>query len=107
MIKMEKILEKNFLVMAALLTIGVTVCATSTNMPWEGPLDKLLKSLTGPVARTVIILALAATGGMLAFGEAGSAMKRMLQIVFGASIIFAAASWGPSFFGFTGSALIF
>ena len=106
MLKKERIFRRKFLVLA-LLAVGVTVYATSTNMPWEGPLDKLLKSLTGPVARAVIILALAGTGGMLAFGEAGSAMKRMLQIVFGASVIFAAASWGPTFFGFTGSALIF
>lgn len=106
MFKKERLFRRKFLVLA-LLAVGVTVYATSTNMPWEGPLDKLLKSLTGPVARAVIILALAGTGGMLAFGEAGSAMKRMLQIVFGASVIFAAASWGPTFFGFTGSALIF
>ncbi len=93
-----------FLVVFFILATGAM--ASATNMPWEGPLDKLLKSLTGPVARTVIILALAGTGGTLAFGETPSAIKRMLQIVFGASIIFAAGSWGPTFFGFTGSALL-
>lgn len=100
-------MKKNKLLLLAVFLILTTgVMASATNMPWEGPLDKLLKSLTGPVARTVIVLALAGTGGTLAFGETPSAIKRMLQIVFGASIIFAAGSWGPTFFGFTGSALL-
>lgn len=79
--------------------------ASATDLPWEGPLDKLLKSFTGPVAKAVSIIAVVACGGMMAFGEAGSAMKRMLNIVFGISIVFAAVSWVPTFFGFTGSAL--
>lgn len=100
-------MKKNKLLLLTVFLILTTgAMASATNMPWEGPLDKLLKSLTGPVARTVIILALAVTGGTLAFGETPSAIKRMLQIVFGASIIFAAGSWGPTFFGFTGSALL-
>jgi type IV secretory pathway VirB2 component (pilin) len=100
-------MKKNKLLLLTVFLILTTgAMASATNMPWEGPLDKLLKSLTGPVARTVIILALAGTGGTLAFGETPSAIKRMLQIVFGASIIFAAGSWGPTFFGFTGSALL-
>lgn len=100
-------MKKNKLLLLTVFLILTTgAMASATNMPWEGPLDKLLKSLTGPVARTVIVLALAGTGGTLAFGETPSAIKRMLQIVFGASIIFAAGSWGPTFFGFTGSALL-
>ncbi|WP_177161723.1 TrbC/VirB2 family protein [uncultured Fusobacterium sp.] len=100
-------MKKNkLLLLTVFLILATGAMASSTNMPWEGPLDKLLKSLTGPVARTVIILALAGTGGTLAFGETPSAIKRMLQIVFGATIIFAAGSWGPTFFGFTGSALL-
>lgn len=100
-------MKKNkLLLLAVFLILATGAMASATNMPWEGPLDKLLKSLTGPVARTVIILALAGTGGTLAFGETPSAIKRMLQIVFGATIIFAAGSWGPTFFGFTGSALL-
>ena len=100
-------MKKNkLLLLTVFLILATGAMASATNMLWEGPLDKLLKSLTGPVARTVIILALAGTGGTLAFGETPSAIKRMLQIVFGATIIFAAGSWGPTFFGFTGSALL-
>lgn len=100
-------MRKNKLLLFTMFFIFSTIAmATSTNMPWEGPLDKLLKSLTGPVARATIILSLAATGGALTFGETPSLIKKMLQIVLGATIIFAAGSWGPSFFGFTGSALL-
>lgn len=89
--------------MAGVLILNQTGLASSSDMPWEGPLDKLLKSFTGPVAKTVGILAICACGGMMAFGEMGSAMKKMLNIVLGLSIVFAAGTWGLSFFGFAGS----
>ena len=103
-----KFLKKNwklFLFVAIMLILANISFASATDLPWEGPLDKLLKSFTGPVAKAVSIIAVVACGGMMAFGEAGSAMKRMLNIVFGISIVFAAVSWVPTFFGFTGSAL--
>ncbi|STO28762.1 conjugal transfer protein TrbC [Fusobacterium necrogenes] len=105
---MKKIIKKNlkiFLLLLAIIAISSSSFASATDLPWEGPLDKLLKSFTGPVARAVSIIAVVACGGMVAFGEAGSAMKRMLNIVFGISIVFAAVTWVPTFFGFTGSAL--
>ncbi|MGK4199836.1 TrbC/VirB2 family protein [Fusobacterium sp. HC1336] len=105
---MKNFLKKNwklFLFVAIMLILANISFASATDLPWEGPLDKLLKSFTGPVAKAVSIIAVVACGGMMAFGEAGSAMKRMLNIVFGISIVFAAVSWVPTFFGFTGSAL--
>lgn len=104
--KLIKRHQKEILFVGLFLIIALTGMASSTDMPWEGPLDKLLKSFTGPVAKTVSILALCACGGMMAFGEMGSAMKRMLNIVFGISVIFAASTWGLSFFGFSGSVLM-
>ena len=99
--------SKNILLLGGILLfiLATNSFATATNLPWEGPLDKILKSLTGPVAKTVSILAVAAVGGMIAFGEMGSAIKKLLSVVFGITLIFAAATWVPSFFGFTGSAL--
>ena len=105
---MKNFLKKNwklFLFVAIMLILANISFASATDLPWEGPLDKLLKSFTGPVAKAVSIIAVVACGGMMAFGEAGSAMKRMLNIVFGISIVFAVVSWVPTFFGFTGSAL--
>lgn len=94
---------KFILVGILLIIVSQFSFASSTDMPWEGPLDKLLKSFTGPVAKTVGILAICICGGMMAVGEMGSAMKRMLNVVFGISLIFAASTWGLSFFGFSGS----
>ncbi len=75
-------------------------------MPWEDPLDQITESLTGPVARSVGLIALAATGLALAMGEAGGLFKRLVQVVFGLSIAFSAASWGMSLFGTSSGALL-
>ena len=69
-------------------------------LPWEGPLDKILTSLTGPVAKVVGVCSMVLTGLALAFGEAGGIVKRILQIVFGLTIAFSASSFFLSFFGF-------
>lgn len=73
--------------------------ALADDLPWEGPLDKIQTSLTGPVAKALAILSVVACGCLMAFGEMGSAMKRLVNIVFGLSLVFAAVTWVPSFFG--------
>ena len=42
----------------------------------------------------------------LAFGDMGGGLRRLIQIVFGLSIAFAATSFFLSFFSFAGGALI-
>jgi type IV secretory pathway VirB2 component (pilin) len=57
-------------------------------LPWESPLTKLQTSLTGPVARAIGVIALAAAGGMLAFGgELGDFTKRILMVVLALSVL--------------------
>jgi type IV secretory pathway VirB2 component (pilin) len=80
--------------------------ASDTGMPWEDPLNQITDSLTGPVARSVGLIALAATGLALAMGEAGGLFKRLVQVVFGLSIAFSAASWGMGLFGTSSGALL-
>ena len=46
------------------------------------------------------------TGLSLAFGEASGGFRRLIQIVFGLSIAFAATSFFLSFFSFAGGALV-
>lgn len=75
-------------------------------MPWEDPLDQITESLTGPVARSVGLIALAMTGITLAMGEAGGLFRRLVQVVFGLSIAFSAATWGMSLFGNASGALL-
>jgi type IV secretory pathway VirB2 component (pilin) len=75
-------------------------------MPWEDPLNQITDSLTGPVARCVGLIALAMTGITLAMGEAGGLFRRLVQVVFGLSIAFSAATWGMSLFGTASGALL-
>ena len=68
-------------------------------MPWEGPLDQILSSLSGPVARVVGVAAIIITGLSIAFGEGGGGMRKMLYVVFGLTIAFSATTFFLSFFG--------
>lgn len=80
--------------------------AADSGMPWEDPLNQITDSLTGPVARSVGLIALAITGLTLAMGEAGGIFRRLVQVVFGLSIAFSAATWGMSLFGTASGALL-
>lgn len=69
-------------------------------MPWEGPLNAIADSLSGPVARAVAIIAIVGFGVTLALGLGGGAMRTVLGIGAGLSITAAAVSWGLPLFGF-------
>ena len=62
-------------------------------MPWEDPLNAVMESITGPVARIIAILIIVATGLSLAFGDVGQGFKKLLQILFGLAIAFAATAF--------------
>jgi len=80
--------------------------ASGTNMPWEQPLQQVLDSVQGPVAKIIAVLIIIVTGLTLAFGETAGGFRRLIQIVFGISIAFAASSFFLSFFSFGGGALV-
>jgi type IV secretory pathway VirB2 component (pilin) len=80
--------------------------AAGSNMPWEQPLQQILDSVQGPVAKIVAVLIIIVTGLSLAFGETSGGFRRLIQIVFGLSIAFAASSFFLSFFSFGGGALV-
>jgi type IV secretion system protein VirB2 len=80
--------------------------AAGSNMPWEQPLQQILDSVQGPVAKIVAVLIIIVTGLTLAFGETSGGFRRLIQIVFGLSIAFAASSFFLSFFNFGGGALV-
>ena len=89
----------------ALLWPGICLAAGS-NMPWEQPLQQILDSVQGPVAKIIAVLIIIVTGLTLAFGETSGGFRRLIQIVFGLSIAFAASSFFLSFFNFGGGALV-
>jgi type IV secretion system protein VirB2 len=90
--------------LAALL--AAPAYAAGSNMPWEQPLQQILDSIQGPVAKVVSVIVIIVTGLTLAFGETSGGFRRLIQIVFGLSIAFAASSFFLTFFQFGGGALV-
>ncbi|CAN2535920.1 hypothetical+protein [Methylocapsa aurea] len=80
--------------------------SSGSSMPWETPLNQILESIQGPVAKIISVIIITVTGLTLAFGDTSGGFRRLIQIVFGLSIAFAASSFFLSFFSFSGGALI-
>ena len=72
----------------------------------EEPLQQVLESVQGPVTKIIAVIIIIVTGLTLAFGETAGGFRRLIQIVFGLSIAFAASSFFLSFFSFGGGALV-
>lgn len=92
----------------AILAIALAPAAhaAGSGMPWEAPLQSVLDSVEGPVAKIIAVMIIIMTGLTLAFGDTSGGFRRLIQIVFGISIAFAASSFFLSFFSFGGGALI-
>jgi type IV secretion system protein VirB2 len=89
-----------------LLLITAPAYAAGSNMPWETPLNSILESVQGPVAKIVSVIIITVTGLSLAFGDTSGGFRKLVQIVFGLSIAFAASSFFLTFFSFGGGALV-
>ena len=93
-----------------ILAIGVLAAppayAAGSNMPWEQPLQQILDSVQGPVSKIIAVIIIITTGLSLAFGDTSGGFRRLIQIVFGLSIAFAASSFFLSFFSFGGGAVV-
>ena len=89
-----------------LLTIAIPAHAAGSNMPWEAPLQSVLDSIQGPVARIIAVIIIITTGLTLAFGDTSGGFRKLVQIVFGLSIAFAASSFFLTFFSFSGGAVL-
>jgi type IV secretion system protein VirB2 len=91
-------------VMAALY--AAPAWAGGSGMPWETPLQSIVDSVQGPVAKVIGVIIIVITGLTLAFGDTSGGFRRLIQIVFGLSVAFAASSFFLSFFSFGGGALV-
>jgi type IV secretion system protein VirB2 len=109
-VKMRARLQPDLVYLSvAVLVFGLIArpaAAAGTNMPWEQPLSQILDSIQGPVAKVMSVIVIILTGLALAFGETSGGFRRLIQIVFGLSIAFAASSFFLTFFSFGGGALI-
>jgi len=93
--------------LAGVLALHTTPAwAGGSGIPWETPLQSIVDSVQGPVARVVGVIIIVITGLTLAFGDTSGGFRRLIQIVFGLSIAFAASSFFLSFFSFGGGALV-
>lgn len=97
---------QGLLLAVLMLLLAGTAQAAGSSMPWEGPLQSILESIQGPVARIVAVIIIIATGLALAFGDTSGGFRKLIQIVFGLSIAFAASSFFLSFFSFSGGAVV-
>jgi type IV secretion system protein VirB2 len=91
---------------AVVMATAAPAWAAGSGMPWEQPLQQVLESVQGPVAKIIAVIIIITTGLTLAFGETAGGFRRLIQIIFGLSIAFAASSFFLSFFSFGGGALV-
>lgn len=110
MIALTRTLRSRTASLITAMTVSVMMAwpasAAGSSMPWEAPLQKILESIEGPVAKIIAVIIIIVTGLTLAFGDTSGGFRRLIQIVFGLSIAFAASSFFLSFFSFGGGALL-
>ena len=103
-------IRRHLTMTVSVAVIGVMIApaahASGSSMPWEAPLQSILRSIEGPVAKIIAVIVIISTGLALAFGDTSGGFRRLIQIVFGLSIAFAASSFFLSFFSFGGGALV-
>src|SRR3546814_18999119 len=88
------------------LLVTTRVQAAGSGMPWEEPLQQVLDSVQGPVAKIVAVIIIIVTGLPLALGETAGGFLRLIKNLFGLSLVLAASSFFIPSFSFVGGAQI-
>mgnify|MGYP000959535433 CR=1 FL=1 len=104
--KVNNFLKRKKMYIAAFLLLSSNAMATTADAPWVGMLDKFMGILVGPTARIISILALALLGFAIMAGLTEHLSKKAIGWIAGSTIVFAAASWGPKFLGYSGAVLM-
>lgn len=79
------------LLVALLMMSPPALAGGGGGLPWEGPLEQIQESITGPVAGAIALAAVAIAGGMLIFGgELNDFARRLVYIVLVAGILLGA-----------------
>ncbi|EIX9943218.1 TrbC/VirB2 family protein [Campylobacter coli] len=86
---------KKFLILFLALGLGYALASTTgAGLPWEGPLEQIKASLSGPVAGVVSILAIIGAGaGLIWGGELGGFIKTLIYIVLVIAIVVGAGNF--------------
>ncbi|SSC72107.1 unnamed protein product [Ciceribacter sp. T2.26MG-112.2] len=89
----------------ALASVSPALASSGGSLPWEGPLQQIQESITGPVAGAIALAAVAIAGGMLIFGgELNDFARRLMYIVLVAGILLGATNI-VGLFGATGASI--
>ena len=104
--------RKHTLIAAALLaapivlaSVAPALASSGGSLPWEGPLQQIQESITGPVAGAIALAAVAIAGGMLIFGgELNDFARRLVYVVLVAGILLGATNI-VGLFGATGASI--
>jgi type IV secretion system protein TrbC len=76
------------------------VASTSSGMPWDSPIQTLVKGMSGPVAFGFAMIGLIVLGVRWIYGgELGAAAKTLMTMVIGISILVGAAGVLSTLFG--------
>jgi type IV secretion system protein VirB2 len=88
-----------------LTSIAPALASSGGSLPWEGPLQQIQESITGPVAGAIALAAVAIAGGMLIFGgELNDFARRLVYVVLVAGILLGATNI-VGLFGATGASI--
>ncbi|MBY2918726.1 TrbC/VirB2 family protein [Rhizobium leguminosarum] len=104
--------RKHALIAAALVaapivlaSVAPALASSGGSLPWEGPLQQIQESITGPVAGAIALAAVAIAGGMLIFGgELNDFARRLVYVVLVAGILLGATNI-VGLFGATGASI--
>ncbi len=94
-----------FVVLTIVCASG-SALAAGTGMPWEAPLQQIVDSITGPVARAAAVIAIVIAGVTIIFSEGGGGVRKLAFVGLGIAVMFAAVSFFLDFFGFAGGAVL-
>ncbi|WP_426240880.1 TrbC/VirB2 family protein [Pararhizobium sp. DWP1-1-3] len=88
-----------------LIAAAPALASSGGSLPWEGPLEQIQESITGPVAGYIALAAVAIAGGMLIFGgELNDFARRLVYVVLVAGILLGATTI-VGLFGATGASI--
>lgn len=95
----KKINAANAVMFSVILAViiqasAVFASSSGSGMPWEGPLETVKESITGPFAYVAAVVGIVATGVPLIFGaEIQGVLKAVLILVLVMSIVLLAAQF--------------
>src|SRR3546814_13307351 len=90
--------------LATFVTVSLSPAAQAagSSMPWEAPLQSILESIEGQVAKIIAVMIIIITGLTLAFGDSSGGARKLIQRVFGLLLAVDGSSFVMSFFSFVG-----